>query len=162
MVLGVDRPLGPFETRAVALRWRLAEPWLHGLGSGWLGDELVLAASDGRRVVVPLRGVELSALPARVLGPLYLEPNTPQWIHDIVDRPWLRRFHIDRTTWTEAALCAGDQVELEGCRIVARQGGYRDGAGEADADLVADGPIHVRVTALAEPSVVVPRPLAPG
>lgn len=150
VVLGSNVPLGPFETPAVALRWFLAEPWAHALGSGWLGDDPVLTADDGRRVRIALRGADLVTHPRRVQGPLHLEPATPEWVHDVLERRWWRFFRLDFTTWTERALVAGDRVEIVGERLSSSSRDYRSAADDVDA--VVEGGVRIRLLELSASS----------
>mgnify|MGYP001608218481 FL=1 len=141
-VLGIEVALGPFETPAVALRWVLREPWNHCLGSGWLGEDFVLRADDGRRVHVPLRGLRLVAPRSRWSPPFGLEPHMPAWIEDVVGRQW-RFFRSSETRWIEAPIQAGDRVRIEAC-LEPCDGDYRSAGTDVDAIATnAAGPIAV-------------------
>lgn len=141
-VLGAPCALGPFETPAVALRWVLREPWDHCLGSGWLGEELLVRADDGRRVRVPLAGARLVAPRSRWSPPWGLEPNMPPWIDDVVRGQW-RFFRTSETRWMEAAIEAGDRVRIEAC-VVPLGGDYRSAGADVDAEATgAAGPISI-------------------
>lgn len=144
-VLGVERALGPLGTPAMALRWVLREPWDHCLGSGWLGDDLLLRADDGRRVLVPLSGARLVAPRSRWSPPCDLAPSPPAWIEDLERGQW-RFFRTSETRWVEAAIEAGERVRIE-ASLVPRGGDYRSVAADVDADATsAAGPIAIMLS----------------
>lgn len=120
VIVGEVRALGPLETPAVALRWRITGPFGFACRhSGWVGNDLVLAIG-GEHVTVPLAGLTLRADANYWLRTYDMPRVLPDWV--------ARYFRRGVGMWWELSFRPGTRVWLEE-DAPRRPGGYRSAEG---------------------------------
>lgn len=128
VIVGQARALGPLETPAVALRWRITGPFgLWCRSTGWVGSDLTLTIG-AEQVRVPLSGLTIRADEGYWLRTYDMPRILPEFVE--------RHFRRGVGMWWELCLRPGVRVWLEEDRPAAG-GGYR----RAEGPRVASRPI---------------------